>query len=91
MSGRPALEADAAPRVLVVDGEAAHELFVVVGLAGGVLRARAAYLFERGEELRLRIEHGGTVREAVARVRGHTGPDGARITELELAEPHGRT
>jgi len=94
VSGRPALHSDTSPpRVLVVDGEALHEVFDVVDLDGEVIRARSALLFELGEELPVQIERGGSVRYATARVRAHTGPEDARITELELSDraaPRGR-
>jgi len=94
VSGRPALHSDTSPpRVLVVDGDAQHEVFDVVELAGDVIRVRSALLFELGEELPVRIERGGSVRHATARVRAHTGPEDARITELELSDraaPRGR-
>jgi hypothetical protein len=94
VSGRPALHSDTSPpRVLVVDGDAQHEVFDVVDMAGDVIRVRSALLFELGEELSVRIEHGGSVRHATARVRAHTGPEAARITELELSDraaPRGR-
>lgn len=87
MSGRPALHSDASPpRVLVVDGAAEHEVFEVLGVAGDVVRVRSALLFDLGEELTVRIEQAGTARVATARVRAHTGPDDARVTELELLE-----
>ena len=87
VSGRPALNSDASlPRVLVIDGEAQHEVFEVVAIADGVLRARSAFLFELGEELSVRIEQGGSVSEATARVRAHAGPEHARITELEISD-----
>jgi hypothetical protein len=70
----------------VVDGDALHEVFDVVEIAGNVIRARSAFLFEIGEQLRLRIDRGGSVADATARVRAHTGPDDARVTELEIAD-----
>jgi hypothetical protein len=87
MSGRPALHSEPSPpRVLVLDGEAMHEVFEVLGISGNVIRARSAYLFEPGEELSVRIEHDGRVLDATARVRAHTGQDDTRITELEITE-----
>jgi hypothetical protein len=97
MSSQPALSEAAAPRMLVVaDGphETTHEVFDVVGGLGDVadgagmvvVRVRTPFLFEIGEELAVRIEQDGTVCDAVARVRGHVGPDESRITELEVAE-----
>lgn len=71
---------------MVVDGEAQHDVFDVQGLSGDVLRARSAFLFEVGEELGVRIEHGGSASDAIARVRAHTGPADARITELEISD-----
>jgi len=90
MSGRPARSSEASPpRVVVVDGDARHEVFDVLDFSDGVLRARSAFLFEIGEELRVRIERGGgaDICVAVARVRGHSGPDDARVTELEISDP----
>ncbi len=87
MSGRPAPSSEASPpRVLVVDGEARHEVFEVVDTDGDLIRARSAYLFEIGEELSVEIVQDGRVSEATARVRAHTGPDSARITELEITD-----
>ncbi|HEY0482156.1 MAG TPA: hypothetical protein VGD37_31770 [Kofleriaceae bacterium] len=87
MSGRPARSSEASPpRVVVVDGQAEHEVFDVVDFSGQVLRVRSAFLFEVGEELSIRIERGGGTADALARVRAHTGPDDARITELEVSE-----
>jgi hypothetical protein len=96
VSSRPALHSDASRtrgRILVVDDETQHEVFEVVDIAGDVIRARSALLFEVGEELSVRIEHGGSVRHATARVRAHTGPEDARVTELEISDraaPRGR-
>ena len=87
MSGRPAVSSEAPPpRVLVVDGEAQHEVFEVVSATGDLIRVRSAFLFELGEELAVRIVQGGTISDATARVRAHTGPDSARITELEISD-----
>jgi hypothetical protein len=88
MSGRPALSSEASsPRLLVLDGGTPHEVFDVLGVSGSLIRVRSAYLFEVGEELTVRIEQGGSASEAIARVRGHIGPEDARITELEISEP----
>jgi hypothetical protein len=72
-------------RVLVIDGDRAHDVFDVLGIAGGIARVRSALLFEIGEQLAVRIERDGVVTETTARVRGHLGPADAQITELELA------
>ena len=64
------------PRVVLVEGGATHDIFEVVEVANGVVRARSAYLFEIGEELKLTIDD----KEATARVRAHV----EGITELEL-------
>jgi hypothetical protein len=86
VSGRPAPSSQASPpRVLVVvDGDAQHEVFEVVNAAGDLIRVRSAFLFELGEELGVRIVDDGRVSDATARVRAHTGSDEARITELEI-------
>jgi len=86
MSGRAALSNAAVPRVLVLDNDQSHEVFDVVELVDGVIRARSPFLFEIGEELRVRVEQADGAFEATARVRAHTGPDDARVTELELSD-----
>jgi hypothetical protein len=85
MSGGAAIEsASASPRVLVVDGDAAHDVFEVLNISDGVARVRSPLLVEIGEELGVRVEQDGKVTEMTARVRAHIGPADARITELEL-------
>jgi len=64
------------PRVVLVEGGATHDVFEVVEVAEGLVRARSPYLFEIGEELELRVDD----KDTKARVRGHV--DG--VTELEL-------
>ena len=64
------------PRVVLVEGGATHDVFEVVEVAEGLVRARTPFLFEIGEELKLRIDD----KDVTARVRGHL--DG--VTELEL-------
>ena len=89
MSSRAALSEASSPRVLVVDDEKLHDVFDVLGSIdgdGSIVRVRSPFLFEIGEELAIRIEHDGNVSEAVARVRGHVGPEDSRITELEISE-----
>jgi hypothetical protein len=62
-------------------------VFEVVEVTDSVVRARSPYLFELGEEVRLRIERdGGATDDVTARVRAHVG-DKDKITELELGEP----
>jgi hypothetical protein len=86
MPGRLAVSSEASsPRLLVLDGDTPHEVFDLLDITGAVIRARSALLFEVGEELCLRIEHGGSVWDATARVRGHIGPDHDRVTELEIS------
>ena len=64
------------PRVLLVEGGATHDVFEVVEVAEGLVRARSPFLFEIGEELKLAIDD----KETAARVRAHVGD----VTELEL-------
>ena len=86
MSGQPAVSEASLPRVIVLDNDAMHDVFEVLGIAGEIVRVRSVYLFEIGEELHVRIEQDGAVSEATARVRAHVGPDDARITELEISD-----
>lgn len=86
MSGRVEVSETAAPRVLVLDGGKAHDVFDVLGISDGVARVRSPLMFEIGEELSVRIEQDGKQRESTARVRAHVGPVDARVTELELTE-----
>jgi hypothetical protein len=81
MSGQPADS-----HALLVDAGATHDVFDVVEITDRHLRVRTAFLFELGEELRVRFEQNGARFEATARVLAHigTGPD--RVTELELAD-----
>lgn len=89
MSSPAAVSEVAPPRVLVLDGGEAHEVFDVLALADGIARVRSPFLFEVGEELAVRLEVDGRVTETTARVRAHVGPEDARITELALAAPAG--
>ncbi len=73
-------------RVLLLDNGQPHDIFEVVEVTDGVVRARSPFLFEIGEELKVRIERDGTVVDASARVRGHVGTGEDRVTELELAD-----
>ena len=68
------------PRVLLLDNGAPCDIFEVVEVTDALIKARSPYLFEVGEELKLRIEDGSSVTEAVARVRAHVD----KITELEI-------
>ena len=92
MSGRPALSSDPLPRLLVLGGDGPPAVFDVLDVldvldaSPDIIRIRSAFLFEVGEQLRVRIEHHGTVSEAIARVRAHLGAADARITELEISE-----
>ena len=71
-------------RVLLLDEEKkTHDVFEVVGVEDGVTRVRTAFLFEVGEELRLRIEEGGKTRDQAVRVRAHVASADGKITELE--------
>ena len=90
MSGRPALSSDAAlPRLLVqaAGSDEGFDVFEVIAASGDVLQVRSAFLFEVGEQLHVRLERGGVVATAIARVRAHLGPPDARVTELELSAP----
>jgi hypothetical protein len=96
MSGRPAVHGEASPlRVLVASraagaatsaGAAEYAVFDVLERSGNVIRVRSPFLFELGEELTVRIEQDGRAEDARVRVRAHTGPADARITELEIAD-----
>ena len=69
--------------LLLEDGKAC-DVFDVVEVNGSVVKARSPFLFEIGEEIKVRVERDGTVEETFARVRAHTGADDDKITELEL-------
>jgi hypothetical protein len=84
MSIRAAQGEASAPRVLVLDEATEHDVFDVLGVVDGVVRARSPFLFEIGEELRVRVVEDGKAYEAIARVRAHVGTDDAKVTELEL-------
>lgn len=74
------------PRVLVLENGTWHDVFDVLELTGQLVRARSPFLFEIGEELKVRIERDDAATETTARVRAHAGPDDDRVTELELAK-----
>jgi len=86
MSGQPAVSDTASPRVLLVDDGKISDVFDVVDLVDGVVRVRTPFLFEVGEELKLRLERDGTVTDATARVRAHAGTGDDKVTELELGD-----
>jgi hypothetical protein len=86
MSTRVAFGEASAPRVLVLDDGKAHEVFDVLGVVDGLVRARSPFLFEVGEELKVRVEQDGSSFEAIARVKAHVGTEEARVTELELLD-----
>ncbi|MEO6775259.1 MAG: hypothetical protein ABI467_20000 [Kofleriaceae bacterium] len=69
------------PRVLLVDGDQAADVFELIELGATIVTVVSPFLFEIGEELRLRIEDAGEARDVAARVRAHIA-NGA--TELEL-------
>lgn len=73
-------------RVLLLSDGQAHDVFDVVELTDTLVRARTAFLFEIGEQLRVRVERDGNTRDVTARVRAHVGDD-PRVTELELGAP----
>jgi hypothetical protein len=91
MSGRAARTSEApSPRVLVLHDGAPHDVFDVLAMSDDVIQVRAAFLFEVGEELSVRIERGGRTSEVTARVRAHAGPPDARVTELAIDDPAGQ-
>jgi len=73
--GKPATSADA--RLVLVDGTTDIDVFEVVEVGDPIIAARSAFLFEVGEELRVRLD----ARETSVRVVGHRA-DG--VTELEV-------
>jgi hypothetical protein len=86
MSGQPAASGANAPRVLLVDAGQLHDVFEVLEVTDGTARVRTPFLFELGEELKLRVEDAGGAFEVVARVVAHIGGGEDKITELELFE-----
>jgi hypothetical protein len=85
MSGQPAVSGAAAPRVLLLDEGKLHDVFEVLDVSDTVVRMRSPFLFEVGEEMKVRIERNGTSSVAVARVRAHVSDAAGKITELELS------
>jgi len=75
------------------DGPDHHDVFEVIEISGDCdrIRVRSLLLFELGEQLRIVVERDGHSFEATARVRAHTGPLEARITELEIVARVERT
>lgn len=73
-------------RVLIIDTGQIHDVFDVVELTQATLRVRTAFLFELGEELKVRVEDNGKTTETTARVLAHVGTGDDKITELELGE-----
>ena len=71
------------PSILLLEADEPVDVFDLVELAGGVARVRTTFLFELGEELKVRVEQDGRSYVAQARVRAHVG-DAAKVTELEL-------
>jgi hypothetical protein len=67
--------------VLLVDGDKPTDVFELIELGTTVVTVRSPFLFEIGEELKLRIEGDGEAREVAARVRAHLA---SGATELEL-------
>jgi hypothetical protein len=74
-------------RVLLVEGGGTHDVFDLVERTPGLVRVRTPFLFEVGEELKLRVEDADKTTELVARVRGHVRNGESTITELEVGEP----
>lgn len=72
--------------MLLVDAGQTVDIFELVDVGETVARVRTPYLFELGEELKVRVENGGATFETTARVRAHTGAGDDRITELELGD-----
>ena len=67
--------------MLLVDSGKATDVFELIELGPAVVTVRSAFLFEIGEELKLRIEGDGEPREVTARVRGHLATG---ASELEI-------
>lgn len=72
--------------MVLVDAGKSLDVFDVVEVNGATLRVRTAYLFELGEEMKVRVEQDGKTVELNARVVAHTGSGDDQITELELGE-----
>lgn len=73
-------------RVLLVEGSGVHDIFEVVELTDSRARVRSPYLFEIGEQLRVKVERNSVSKDHVARVVAHAtqGPADSKVTELEL-------
>ena len=69
---------DPSQRITVLGGNGtSYDVFEVVSFDDGKLTVRGPLLFEVGEQLRLKLERDGTVKEVAARVEAHaiTGDD----------------
>jgi hypothetical protein len=82
MSGPLATSRATLPRMELVEGDSARDVFEVVSIDDSIIRARSPFLFELGEELHVRIEDASGVRDVTVRVRAHTGDP--KLTELEF-------
>jgi hypothetical protein len=82
MSGQMAPNHAPLPRVVLVVDDGTRDVFEVVAIDDSIIRARSPFLFEVGEELRLRIVDASGARDVTARVIAHTGEP--KLTELEL-------
>jgi hypothetical protein len=71
-------------RVMLLEDGNSCDVFDPIEVTESTVKVRAAFQFEVGEELKLRIDDGSASREVVVRVRGHAGAPDDRVTELEV-------
>ncbi len=74
-------------RVLLVEAGTSSDVFDVVELTDTTLLARSPFLFEIGEELKLRIDRDGSIRDATARIKSHRADGVSELELLEQSEP----
>ncbi len=73
--------------MLLVEAGEPSDIFDVVELTETTLLARSPFLFEIGEELKLRIERAGSISDATARIKNHRADGVSELELLDQSEP----
>lgn len=72
---------------MLVDAGAPSDVFELIELTDLTLVARSPFLFEIGEELKLRIEQAGSLTDITARIRCHRADGASELEILDQSEP----